>query len=157
MSNNEAWSPLTEKEVLTATQRLLESIVAQDWETYTSLMDPSISCFEPEAVGNLVEGLEFHKFYFNQNNSSGNNNNNNNKRVNTTMARPHVRILAGGNAAVVSYVRLTQVSVNMNGGPQQQQTTETRACEETRVWERNASTGMLLNVHFHRSDRSSIS
>jgi Calcium/calmodulin dependent protein kinase II association domain len=65
MSNNAP--PLTEQEVLTATHRLLESIIVQDWETYTSLMDPSISCFEPEAVGNLVEGLEFHKFYFNQN------------------------------------------------------------------------------------------
>jgi Calcium/calmodulin dependent protein kinase II association domain len=63
---------------------------------------------------------------------------------------------AGGSAAVVSYVRLTQVAVNNNdGGPTQP--TETRACEETRVWERNASTGMLLNVHFHRSDRNSSS
>ena len=23
-----------------------------------------MTCFEPETVGNLVEGLDFHKFYF---------------------------------------------------------------------------------------------
>ena len=27
-------------------------------------MDPRLTAFEPEARGNLVEGLEFHKFYF---------------------------------------------------------------------------------------------
>ena len=27
-------------------------------------MDPHLTAFEPEARGNLVEGLEFHKFYF---------------------------------------------------------------------------------------------
>jgi calcium/calmodulin-dependent protein kinase (CaM kinase) II len=176
MSNSdkkEACAPspsLTENDVLEATRSLLESIVAQDWETYTSLVDASISCFEPEAIGNLVEGLEFHKFYFNNENKTNDSTSNyssssssNRKRVNnTTMVRPHVRILAGGNAAVVSYVRLTQQQVVIGGGasnidnsgPQQQQqqvTTETRACEETRVWERNATTGMLLNVHFHRS------
>ena len=28
------------------------------------LCDPNMTAFEPEAIGNLVEGLEFHKFYF---------------------------------------------------------------------------------------------
>ena len=28
------------------------------------LCDPHLTAFEPEAIGNLVEGLEFHKFYF---------------------------------------------------------------------------------------------
>jgi len=26
--------------------------------------DPNMTCFEPEAKGHLVEGMEFHKFYF---------------------------------------------------------------------------------------------
>ncbi len=27
-------------------------------------MDPQLTCFEPEAFGNLIEGMDFHKFYF---------------------------------------------------------------------------------------------
>ncbi len=27
-------------------------------------MDPQLTCFEPEAHGNLIEGLDFHRFYF---------------------------------------------------------------------------------------------
>ena len=28
------------------------------------ICDPHITSFEPEALGNLVEGMEFHKFFF---------------------------------------------------------------------------------------------
>jgi hypothetical protein len=31
---------------------------------FRRLCDPHLTAFEPEALGNLVEGLEFHKFYF---------------------------------------------------------------------------------------------
>ena len=31
---------------------------------YRTLCDPKMTCFEPETIGNLVEGLDFHKFYF---------------------------------------------------------------------------------------------
>ena len=27
-------------------------------------VDPQLTCFEPEAYGNLIEGMDFHKFYF---------------------------------------------------------------------------------------------
>lgn len=28
------------------------------------MCDPAVTAFEPEALGNLVEGLDFHRFYF---------------------------------------------------------------------------------------------
>ena len=28
------------------------------------LVDPHLTSFEPEALGNLIVGLDFHKFYF---------------------------------------------------------------------------------------------
>ena len=52
------------EELLRLNQRLLDSIALADWETYTELCDPSLTAFEPEAAGQLVQGLEFHHFYF---------------------------------------------------------------------------------------------
>ena len=54
----------TADHLLALTRKLLESIVAGDWKTYTSLVAYDITCFEPEARGQLVEGLPFHEFYF---------------------------------------------------------------------------------------------
>jgi len=120
-------------ELLELNQRLLEGILAGDWETYAALCDPTISAFEPEARGELVEGIEFHQFYFNLGGTSG--------PHNTTMASPHVRLL-GDDAAVVCYVRLVQ-RADQQGRP------STSRCEETRVWQRIG--GAWRHVHFHRS------
>ncbi len=75
-----------ENALLNLNQSLLNSIVQGDWEAYAELCDPSLTCFEPEARGHLVEGLEFHQFYF----GGGLNT----KKVNTTMASAHVRMMA---------------------------------------------------------------
>ncbi|MEZ6099030.1 MAG: DUF4440 domain-containing protein [Pirellulaceae bacterium] len=123
----------TRDELVALTLTLLKAIAAGDWQIYTRLCDPSISCFEPEARGHLVEGMEFHKFYFDLP-SSGN-------TVQPTISSPHVRML-GEDAAVVSYVRLTQV-VGADQAP------VTRVSEETRVWQRQD--GQWRHVHFHRS------
>lgn len=77
---------------------LLDAIVAGDWSVYTGLCDKSLSCFEPEAQGHLVEGLEFHKFYFDKPRPEA--------LPNVTMSSPHVRVM--GNVAIISYVRLMQ-------------------------------------------------
>ena len=119
-------------ELLRLNQRLLDSITGADWKTYQELCDPSITCFEPEALGHLAEGMDFHHFYFKLGGTKG--------VHNTTMASPHVRIM--GDAAVVSYVRLNQ-RVTAEGGP------VTVAVEETRVWQRKD--GAWKHVHFHRS------
>lgn len=39
-------------------------------EIYASrkICDPHMTAFEPEAIGNLVEGMDFHKFYFDNGN-----------------------------------------------------------------------------------------
>ncbi|MBU6173969.1 MAG: DUF4440 domain-containing protein, partial [Planctomycetes bacterium] len=51
--------------ILTRTQQLLVAITSGDWDSYAELCDPSLTCFEPEALGNLVDGLDFHRYYFN--------------------------------------------------------------------------------------------
>ncbi|MEI8022416.1 MAG: hypothetical protein WCH39_29675, partial [Schlesneria sp.] len=46
-----------EVELLDLSRKLLNSIDTGDWATYASMCDASITCFEPEALGHLVEGL----------------------------------------------------------------------------------------------------
>ena len=121
-----------EEELLDLTQQLLDSIAGGDWETYQELCDPSLSCFEPEARGHLVQGLEFHRYYFDLGSSEG-------PRT-TTMSTPRVRLM--GDVAVVAYVRLVQ-SLNDAGAP------VTSHYEETRVWQMQQ--GKWQHVHFHRS------
>lgn len=123
----------TRRELLELTQRLLTSIADADWETYASLCDAGLTAFEPEARGQLVEGLAFHQYYFDLGGPASP------RRV--TICAPHVRLL-GENAAVVSYVRLVQY-VDAAGAA------HTGKFEETRVWQR--IDGQWRHVHFHRS------
>ncbi len=120
-------------ELLALNQRLLQSIAAADWATYAELCDPGITCFEAEAAGQLVEGMVFHKFYFDLGASD--------RPANNTMASPHVRML-GSDAALVAYVRLVQKI----GGDDKPVTVAT---QETRLWQR--IDGRWKHVHFHRS------
>ena len=120
------------QELLQLNQRLLDSIARADWTVYEELCDPSLSAFEPESRGQLVEGLPFHRFYFNLGGVKG--------EHNTTMASPHVRVM--GDVAVVAYVRLNQ-RVDGQGAP------VVAAVAETRVWQRQG--GRWRHVHFHRS------
>ena len=126
--------PIAE-ELLRLNQRLLDAIAEANWPVYEELCDPSLTCFEPEAVGQLVRGLDFHHFYFKLGARGGDHN--------TTMCAPDVRIL--GDVAIVSYVRLNQ-RVLADGTP------VTRPHEETRVWHRVG--GVWRHVHFHRSKPS---
>jgi calcium/calmodulin-dependent protein kinase (CaM kinase) II len=121
-----------EAELLQLTERLLQAIATADWATYEQLCDPSLTAFEPEAVGQLVEGMEFHRFYFDLGGVKG--------RFNTTLCSPRVRLM--GDTAVVAYVRLNQRLVA-------DKSPATFAFEETRVWQRQD--GTWKHVHFHRS------
>uniref|UniRef100_A0A8C0MSJ1 calcium/calmodulin-dependent protein kinase n=1 Tax=Canis lupus familiaris TaxID=9615 RepID=A0A8C0MSJ1_CANLF len=52
------------QEIIKITEQLIEAINNGDFEAYTKICDPGLTSFEPEALGNLVEGMDFHKFYF---------------------------------------------------------------------------------------------
>ncbi len=123
----------SQAELLRLNQRLLDSIAAGDWNAYQELCHPELTCFEPEARGQLVEGLAFHKFYFDLGAPS--------TPRNTTMTSPRV-IMLGDDAAVVAYVRLVQ-RIGDDDKP------ATVCSEETRVWQR--IDGRWRHVHFHRS------
>jgi ketosteroid isomerase-like protein len=120
------------QELLELNQRLLEAIAQGDWTSYEKLCDPTLTAFEPEGQGQLVEGLEFHRFYFRLGGVRGPNN--------TTMAAPKVRLM--GEVAVVTCVRL-----NQRIGADGQATVA--AFEETRVWQKQER--RWRHVHFHRS------
>lgn len=121
------------QEVLEKNRELLRAIDGGDWDAYAVLCDNSITCFEPEAPGQLIEGMPFHKFYFDLPRQS--------TVKQSTMSAPHVRLL--GNAAIVSYTRVVQRVDSATGAP-------TSSCtQETRVWQRTESG--WKHVHFHRS------
>ncbi|XP_062256737.1 calcium/calmodulin-dependent protein kinase type II subunit gamma isoform X5 [Platichthys flesus] len=123
------------QEIIKMTEQLIEAINNGDFEAYTRICDPGLTSFEPEALGNLVEGMDFHKFYFDNLLSK------NSKPVHTTILNPHVHLI-GEDAACIAYIRLTQY-MDAQGRP--------RSCqsEETRVWHRREA--KWLNVHFHCS------
>ncbi|XP_035848286.1 calcium/calmodulin-dependent protein kinase type II delta chain-like isoform X15 [Sander lucioperca] len=123
------------QEIIKMTEQLIEAINNGDFEAYTRICDPGLTSFEPEALGNLVEGMDFHKFYFENLLSK------NSKPVHTTILNPHVHLI-GDDAACIAYIRLTQF-MDGQGRP--------RSCqsEETRVWHRRDA--KWLNVHFHCS------
>jgi len=118
-------------ELLALNLELLSAIDSGNWEVYLRLCDPDLTAFEPEAVGHLVKGMEFHHYYFELEREGPRQ---------STMSSPHVRML--GDVAVVTYTRLTQ-SLDIQGNPQ------TTAAEETRIWQHRE--GEWRHIHFHRS------
>ncbi|XP_030407710.1 calcium/calmodulin-dependent protein kinase type II subunit beta isoform X3 [Gopherus evgoodei] len=128
--------PLSRKqEIIKITEQLIEAVNNGDFEAYAKICDPGLTSFEPEALGNLVEGMDFHRFYFENLLSK------NNKPIHTTILNPHVHVI-GEDAACIAYIRLTQY-IDGQGRPRTSQS------EETRVWHRRD--GKWQNVHFHCS------
>uniref|UniRef100_A0A8D0AKS8 calcium/calmodulin-dependent protein kinase n=1 Tax=Sander lucioperca TaxID=283035 RepID=A0A8D0AKS8_SANLU len=126
-SSSSSSSPITEQ--------LIEAINNGDFEAYAKICDPGLTSFEPEALGNLVEGMDFHRFYFENLLAK------NSKPIHTTILNPHVHLI-GEDAACIAYIRLTQF-VDNQGRPRSSQS------EETRVWHRRDS--KWQNIHFHCS------
>ncbi|XP_051279830.1 calcium/calmodulin-dependent protein kinase (CaM kinase) II beta 1 isoform X33 [Dicentrarchus labrax] len=123
------------QEIIKITEQLIEAINNGDFEAYAKICDPGLTSFEPEALGNLVEGMDFHRFYFENLLAK------NSKPIHTTILNPHVHLI-GEDAACIAYIRLTQY-VDGQGRPRSSQS------EETRVWHRRDS--KWQNIHFHCS------
>eukprot|EP00923_Selenidium_pygospionis_P043968 GHVN01075887.1.p1 GENE.GHVN01075887.1~~GHVN01075887.1.p1 ORF type:complete len:183 (-),score=3.91 GHVN01075887.1:535-1083(-) len=160
-------------------QRLLDSIVNLDYETYDSLCADDMSCMEPESNQNLVIGKGFHKYYFDvfggsggepmtsPNNSSDNCNGAPTTHTKVTMVQPHVQWIRGS---------ATSTNTNTASDRDRQQTKEAAAVptgavlsyvkltqqttvgnapvtiqqSETRVWEyRNTTNGGWVWVNIH--------
>ncbi|XP_014116188.1 PREDICTED: calcium/calmodulin-dependent protein kinase type II subunit delta isoform X4 [Pseudopodoces humilis] len=141
LSHSTPSSVLSRKqEIIKVTEQLIEAINNGDFEAYTKICDPGLTSFEPEALGNLVEGMDFHRFYFENALSKSN------KPIHTIILNPHVH-LVGEDAACIAYIRLTQY-MDSSGMP------KTMQSEETRVWHRRD--GKWQNVHFHRSGSPTV-
>ncbi|XP_049645602.1 calcium/calmodulin-dependent protein kinase type II subunit beta isoform X8 [Suncus etruscus] len=128
-------TPTRKQEIIKITEQLIEAVNNGDFEAYAKICDPGLTSFEPEALGNLVEGMDFHRFYFENLLAK------NSKPIHTTILNPHVHVI-GEDAACIAYIRLTQY-IDGQGRPRTSQS------EETRVWHRRE--GKWQNVHFHCS------
>ncbi|XP_075890002.1 calcium/calmodulin-dependent protein kinase type II delta 1 chain isoform X2 [Nelusetta ayraudi] len=128
------------QEIIKVTEQLIEAINNGDFEAYTKICDPGLTSFEPEALGNLVEGTDFHRFYFENALSKTK------QPIHTILLNPHVHLI-GEEAACIAYIRLTQY-IDGNGLPRTMQS------EETRIWHRRDS--KWQNIHFHRSGSPTV-
>uniref|UniRef100_A0A8C7KDC5 calcium/calmodulin-dependent protein kinase n=1 Tax=Oncorhynchus kisutch TaxID=8019 RepID=A0A8C7KDC5_ONCKI len=128
------------QEIIKVTEQLIESINNGDFEAYAKICDPGLTSFEPEALGNLVEGHDFHRFYFDNGNTSI-------SKVIQKIQLLISRVYLAENAACIAYIRLSQY-MDAGGMPRTMQS------EETRVWHRRE--GKWQNIHFHRSGSPSV-
>ncbi|NXG51010.1 KCC2A kinase, partial [Psilopogon haemacephalus] len=115
------------QEIIKVTEQLIEAISNGDFESYTKMCDPGMTAFEPEALGNLVEGLDFHRFYFE-----------NCKQPLWLLRDP-------------SHLPCTRLSFAL---PQLAGERRVVRSEETRIWHRRD--GKWQIVHFHRSGAPSV-
>ncbi|KAG8006321.1 Calcium/calmodulin-dependent protein kinase type II subunit beta, partial [Nibea albiflora] len=128
------------QEIIKVTEQLIEAINNGDFEAYTKICDPGLTSFEPEALGNLVEGTDFHRFYFDNALPKVK------QPIHTILLNPHVHLI-GDEAACIAYIRLTQY-IDSSGMPRTMQS------EETRIWHRRDS--KWQNIHFHRSGSPTV-
>jgi len=128
----------TADDVIAVTETLIDAIGRSDYDTWKRMTSHDLTAFEPESQGCLVEGREFHKYYFDL---GVNEKAKSSLRVNLIAPRVH---LLGPDAGVIGYVLLTQFIDPKSGLPQSRQS------EESRVWRRDRD-GLWRCVHIHRS------
>jgi len=136
-------------EVLAANQLLLDAICAGDWAAYASMVDPAMTCFEPEAAElGCVRGLDFHRHNFEEG-ARG--------RANavlrggspgwglSTMMDPEARLMGPRHAAVTCVRATSLIAPPPLGTP-----TPVARVAETRLWRLDDS-GRWKLFHVHRS------
>ena len=124
-------TPIIERKIIENTQLLLDSISTNDWTTYEALCDTSLTCFEEEANGYLIQGLDFHKFYFDTSKSKSD------AKNKSTIIDSNIRVM--GKSALISYIRERKDIA----------TGTIDKFKETRIWE--LINGNWKHVHFHRN------
>ena len=111
--------------------KLLHSIQTRDWNTYETLTSSNLSCFEPEAKGELIRGLAFHKFFFEPYNIE--------IKYNIELIDP----ISQQNGSI-GYIAYTLILQKRKGD----EITITKT-NETRIFEKE--NGKWKMIHFHRS------
>ncbi|NWH48320.1 KCC2D kinase, partial [Fregata magnificens] len=120
------------QEIIKVTEQLIEAINNGDFEAYTKICDPGLTSFEPEALGNLVEGMDFHRFYFE--NGKG-------ALFFLDFCYKYFSVcFCCAHSHIIGHLGY--------GMP------KTMQSEETRVWHRRD--GKWQNVHFHRSGSPTV-
>mmetsp|Transcript_18790 Transcript_18790/g.28139 ORF Transcript_18790/g.28139 Transcript_18790/m.28139 type:complete len:139 (-) Transcript_18790:9-425(-) len=133
-------------EILKLNQELLDSIASGNFSKYNSLCASDLTCFEPETAGVLVQGISFHKYYFDLDQAMAKETETESASASTlpitniSMSNPHLRWL-GDDAVIIAYTRLDQ-KLDVA-------TPVTKKTSETRVWEKRD--GEWKHVHFHKS------
>ncbi|NXL33860.1 KCC2D kinase, partial [Glaucidium brasilianum] len=124
------------QEIIKVTEQLIEAINNGDFEAYTKICDPGLTSFEPEALGNLVEGMDFHRFYFENGKHSF--------LISVWFFSEFCCVCF----SVCFYCTHLHITWHLGGMP------KTMQSEETRVWHRRD--GKWQNVHFHRSGSPTV-
>ncbi|NXW73173.1 KCC2D kinase, partial [Hirundo rustica] len=130
------------QEIIKVTEQLIEAINNGDFEAYTKICDPGLTSFEPEALGNLVEGMDFHRFYFENGKYS---------LFISEEGRITFSVFCYRCFSVCFCSAHSYITGHLRG---QRRVSDTMQSEETRVWHRRD--GKWQNVHFHRSGSPTV-
>jgi len=125
-------------EVLAMTERYHHAIDTGDYDAFVKLCAPDPTSFDPYAMGNLVHGQEFHKFWIESASKSSHM-----KRSN--ILSPHVVLLSEDNA-YIAYTCLTQ-QVSSNNVYTSSQT------EETVIWRKIKGEWKICHNHRTRNNK----
>ncbi|KAG0605816.1 hypothetical protein M758_9G089800 [Ceratodon purpureus] len=139
------FEPIVQEELLQATVELLEGLDSGNYKTYQRYCHPSVTVFEPNSQGQLVEGMDLRNFKFNL--GSATDRLSLTQRLRSTVVAPKVTILSSG-VALVLYTRVLKTLNKPEDG-------DIEAYNETGVWQRlKVEDGPRKDwklVHYHRS------